>query len=67
MKAAMWSAIGVIFIAVIFIILGAILFMICWNYVMPYLFGFKTITYVHALCLMTIAKLLIPTSSSSSK
>lgn len=67
MKEAIWTAIITILIAIVFIILGAIIFMICWNYVMPYLFGLPTITYIHALCLMTVAKLLLPTSSSSSK
>lgn len=67
MKEAIWTAIITILIAIVFIILGAIIFMICWNYVMPYLFGLPTITYIHALCLMTVAKLLLSTSSSSSK
>lgn len=67
MKEAIWTAIITILIAIVFIILGAIIFMICWNYVMPYLFGLPTITYIHALCLMSVAKLLLPTSSSSSK
>ncbi len=66
MKNIIWTSIVTIFVAIVFIILGAIIFMICWNYVMPYLFGLPTITYIHALCLMTIAKLLLPSSSSSS-
>lgn len=66
MKSIIWTSIATIIVAIIFIILGAIVFMICWNYVMPYLFGLPTITYIHALCLMTVAKLLFPISSSSS-
>lgn len=67
MKEIFWTTITTLLVAVVFIILGAILFMFCWNYVMPYLFGLPTITYIHALCLMTVTRLLIPTSSSSSK
>ena len=31
----------------------------CWNYVMPYLFDFKTITWGHAWCLSFLAGMLI--------
>ena len=38
-----------------------------WNYVMPYLFEFKTITWGHAWCLSWIASSLIKSTLSSSK
>ena len=39
----------------------------CWNYVMPYLFGFKMITWSQAWCLMFISGILIKHSSTTSK
>lgn len=67
MKDHFFEFIGVILISCICIVLGAIVFMFCWNYVMPFIFGLPEITYIHAMCLMVIARLLFPTSSSSSK
>ncbi len=36
----------------------------CWNYVMPYLFEFKVITWGHAWCLSFLSGLLVQSSYS---
>ena len=67
MKKHFFELIGIVIISIICIIIGAIFFMICWNYVMPFVFGLPKITYIHAMCLMTISRLLFPIRSSSNK
>jgi hypothetical protein len=37
--------------------------MLCWNYVMPYLFGLKTLGLLQAFCLSVITSILIKPSS----
>ena len=37
----------------------------CWNYTIPYIFGLKTITWTHALCLYLLAKALIKASQTN--
>ena len=58
---------AIVIISIICIIIGAIFFMFCWNYVMPFVFGLPKITYIHAMCLMAISRLLFPIRSSSNK
>ena len=57
------KGIGIIGAVIILVIILSILFsfplMWCWNYVMPYLFGFKTITWLQALALSVVSSLLI--------
>ncbi|WQJ53987.1 MAG: hypothetical protein [Vetruanivirus porcinprimi] len=67
MKKHFFKRIGIVIISIICIIIGAIFFMICWNYVMPFVFGLPKITYIHAMCLMAILRLLFPINSSSNK
>ena len=67
MKKYFFELIGMVIISSICIIIGAIFFMICWNYVMPFVFGLPKITYVHAMCLMAVSRLLFPIRSSSNK
>ena len=67
MKKYFFELIGIVIISIICIIIGAIVFMICWNYVMPFIFGLPKITYIHAMCLMAISQLLFPIRSSSNK
>ena len=67
MKKHFFELIGMVIISSICIIIGAIFFMICWNYVMPFVFGLPKITYIHAMCLMAISRLLFPIRSSSNK
>ena len=62
-----FKLIGMVIISIICIIIGAIFFMICWNYVMPFVFGLPKITYIHAMCLMAISRLLFPIRLSSNK
>lgn len=45
---------------VLFVIIGAIIFTLCWNYVIPIIFGLPEITYLQAFCLMMLTNLLIP-------
>ncbi len=44
---------------VLFIAIGAIIFTLCWNYVIPVIFGLPEITYLQAFCLMMLTNLLI--------
>ena len=67
MKEHFFELIGIVIISIICIIIGAIFFMICWNYVMPIVYGLPNITYIHAMCLMAISRLLFPIRSSSNK
>ena len=67
MKEHFFELIGIVIISIICIIIGAIFFMICWNYVMPFVFGLPKITYIHAMCLMAISRLLFHISLSSNK
>lgn len=67
MKKHFFELIGIVIISIICIIIGAIFFMICWNYVMPFVFGLPKITYIHAMCLMAVSRLLFPIRSSSNK
>ena len=67
MKKHFFELIGMVIISSICIIIGAIFFMICWNYVMPFVFGLPKITYIHAMCLMAILRLLFPIRLSSNK
>lgn len=67
MKEHFFKLTGIVIISIICIIIGAIFFMICWNYVMPFVFGLPKITYIHAMCLMAISRLLFPINSSSNK
>lgn len=67
MKEHLFELVGIVIISIICIIIGAIFFMFCWNYVMPFVFGLPKITYIHAMCLMAILRLLFPIRSSSNK
>jgi len=37
-------------------LLGPLLLMVCWNGLMPYLFGLKTLNYLHAFCMIVIIR-----------
>lgn len=39
-------------------LLGPLFLMLAWNYVVPYLFAVKGINYLHAICIIFIAKFL---------
>jgi|TARA_B100000035_G_scaffold313497_1_gene327350 hypothetical protein len=39
-------------------LMGPLVVMLCWNYVVPYLFALKGINYLHALCIIIIARFL---------
>lgn len=67
MKEHLFELVGIVIISIICIIIGAIFFMFCWNYVMSFVFGLPKITYIHAMCLMAISRLLFPIRSSSNK
>lgn len=67
MKEHLFEIVGIVIISIICIIIGAIFFMFCWNYVMSFVFGLPKITYIHAMCLMAISRLLFPSRSSSNK
>ena len=57
-----------LFVAVIIsTVILTIPLMLCWNYVMPYLFGLKTIGLLHAFCLSVIMSILIKPSTVKSK
>lgn len=62
--------VGVIVLVIAAIIAISLLmafpFMWCWNFVMPYLFGFKVISWGQAWCIMFMANLLFKPSFSSS-
>lgn len=37
-------------------LLGPLLLMVCWNGLMPYLFGLKTLNYIQAFCMIVITR-----------
>ena len=37
-------------------LLGPLVVMLCWNFVMPYIFGLKAINYLHAAALLIISR-----------
>ena len=39
-------------------LLGPVLFMVCWNYTLPYILGVKGINYLHAFCLIVMIRFL---------
>lgn len=39
-------------------VVGPLVFMLCWNYVLPYLFAVKGINYLHAFCIIVILRFL---------
>lgn len=67
MKEHLFELVRIVIISIICFIIGAIFFMFCWNYVMSFVFGLPKITYIHAMCLMAISRLLFPNRSSSNK
>lgn len=67
MKEHFFELTGIVIVSIICIIIGAIFFMFCWNYVMPFIFGLPKITYIHAICLMAVSRLLFPVRSSNNK
>lgn len=67
MREHFFEFIGILLISIIYIIIGAIFFMFCWNYVMPFIFDLPKITYIHAMCLIAISRLLFPISTSNNK
>ena len=45
--------------AVLFAFIGAIFVALCWNYVIPYVFGLPTINYWQAFSLLVLFKLIL--------
>tara|TARA_B100000927_G_C16473142_1_gene472330 strand:- start:2589 stop:2819 length:231 start_codon:yes stop_codon:yes gene_type:complete len=37
-------------------LLGPLLLMVCWNGLMPYLFGLKSLNYLHAFCMIVLTR-----------
>jgi len=62
---AVFAVIGIIVMAAGFGLILAFPIMWCWNYVMPYLFEFKTITWGQAWCLNFLAHLLVKASQTN--
>lgn len=57
------GVVGISIISVLF----AFPLMWCWNYVVPSLFGLKTINWSEAWCLMLISNCLIKSTNTSTK
>ena len=67
MKQIITTAIGIV-IAIIFIsLLLAFPLMLLWNWLMPIIFGLKTITFLQAIGIMFLFNILFKNSSSRSK
>lgn len=62
---AIFAIIGVVVVAAAIGLLMAFPVMWCWNYVMPHLFGLKTITWGQAWCLNFLCHLLIKSSNTN--
>ncbi len=58
--------VGVLVFALVLAVIMALPVMLLWNWLMPLLFGLKTITFLQALGLSLLVKLLFPSGSSSS-
>lgn len=43
-----------------FVLIGGIFFSWLWNYCMPVLFGLPEITYLQAVALLTVARMILP-------
>lgn len=60
-------------IVVVFLILAGLSLLLswplmwCWNYVMPYMFSFKTLTWSQAWCLSFVSGVLLKSSTVSTK
>lgn len=63
--AVLFGVILGLFLIVGFSLVMAFPTMWCWNYVMPYLFGLKVITFWHALSLNILAGMLIKSSHTN--
>jgi protein-S-isoprenylcysteine O-methyltransferase Ste14 len=63
--------VGLVVVGVVVIIIGAVLtafpVMLMWNYLMPVVFGLKTISFGQALILSLLCSTLFKSSPSSSK
>lgn len=44
----------------VFVLIGGIFFSWLWNYCMPVLFGLPEITYLQAVALLTVARMILP-------
>lgn len=62
---AMLAIAGVVIFASLFGLLMAFPIKWTWNYVMPYLFGFKLITWAHAWCLSFLASCLVKSTQTN--
>jgi len=64
------EALAVFFTAIVVVVLTCLLMayplMWCWNYVMPFLFGLKTITWGQAWCLGFVSSYLFKSSHTHS-
>ena len=58
---------GVIVLVTALAVVLAFPFMWCWNYVMPYLFGLKTIEWLQAWCLMFVSGCLFKSNNVNNK
>ena len=57
------SCISALFILLAMFVISPFLVMICWNYIMPLLFGLPTITFFKAFVLKFLAGLLFKSTS----
>lgn len=64
---AVVGVVGVIGIVVVVSLIFSFPVMWCWNYVMPYLFGLKIITWGHAWCLSFLSGTLIKSTLNCKK
>jgi hypothetical protein len=51
-------------LVLIFVVLFIFIFQYSWNGSIPYIFGFRPITFVQALLLLIVARMLFPNSTS---
>lgn len=57
---------AVLFVSVILAIVLALPIMLCWNYVMPAVFGLPKLTFMQALVMNILSALLIKSGASTS-
>ena len=67
MREIIITAIGVIIIVIIMSLVLAFPLMLLWNWLMPIIFGLKTITFGQAIGIMFLCNVLFKNNSSSKK
>ena len=59
------AGLAVVAMIVLLALLTGWITMLCWNYTLPYLFGFKSITYLQGICLNILGGMFFKSSQTN--